>query len=516
MIALPLPAMATQAAPDIVHIPALGPPRLPVAAPLLAFALLLYWINPVGYVGGGGDDWQYLIASECWAAHGPCLPHDHWWARWPLVAPMAASISLFGESRAALALVPLLYSAAILLLLARIVERIAGRRAALVAGCALLLTPIFAIQLARPNIDHPELAFLLVALLGWIEAVRSGERRWALLLGAGLASAMLARETSAVFVAGAGIAFLCAPTAHKKVLVWAAPAFVLPLAAEMLAYLAATGDPFYRLRLAFGHTRIPSTELASWVDTRRSAFFNPDFIAGWRAANGIEAHWTVKPIVNLITHAEIGLTLLAAPLLLTATSRGALDESGGRRLLLALLVITAGAGLVFTYALGLDPKPRMFLPLAAASSALVGVATVALWREGRRLLPAAIALFFIPSALLCFAGTPGISRAERQAALWLRETGPLVTTDETARRHLAMIPAARALPVGDASRPLRLAILWEGCTVDGEPGAQVVRRASLQSGEWAPIAWLRARSIGLHPEAGPWLCLMRRAAPAPR
>jgi 4-amino-4-deoxy-L-arabinose transferase-like glycosyltransferase len=508
--------MATQAAPDIGHIHALGRPAVPVAAPLLAFALLLYWINPVGYVGGGGDDWQYLIASECWAAHGPCLPHDHWWARWPLVAPMAASISVFGESRAALALVPLLYSAAVLLLLGRIVERLAGRTAALVAGCALLLTPIFAIQLARPNIDHPELASLLLALLGWIEAVRTGERRYALLLGAGLAFAMLARETSAVFVAGAGIAFLCAPAAQKRVLAWALPAFVLPLAAEMLAYLAATGDPFYRLRLAFGHTRIPSTELASWVDTRRSAFFNPDFIAGWRAANGIEAHWTVKPIVNLLTHAEIGLTLLAAPLLLAAAPRKAGEAGVDRRMLPALLALTAGAGLVFTYALGLDPKPRMFLPLAAASSAVVGVATMALWREGRKLVPAAIALFFIPSALLCFAGTPGISRAERQAASWLREAGPLVTTNETARRHLAMVPAARALPVDDESRPLRLAILWEGCTVDAGTGASVIRRASLQAGEWAPVAWLRARSIGLHPEAGPWLCLMRRAAPAAR
>ncbi|HEX8363696.1 MAG TPA: glycosyltransferase family 39 protein [Allosphingosinicella sp.] len=507
--------MATQAATDIGHIPAAGRPPVPVALPLLAFALLLYWINPVGYVGGGGDDWQYLIASECWAAGGPCLPHDHWWARWPLVAPMAAAIAALGESRAALALVPLLYSAAVLLLLARIVERVAGRSAALVAGCALLLTPIFAIQLGRPNIDHPELAFLLVALLGWIEAVRGGGRRWGLLLGAGLAFAMLARETSAVFIAGAGIAFLCAPAAHKRELIWAVPAFVLPVAAEMLVYLAATGDPFHRLHLAFGHTRIPSTELASWVDTSRSAFFNPDFIAGWRAANGIEAHWTVKPLVNLVTHAEIGLTLLAAPLLLAAAPRQALGTAADRRMLLVLLAITAGAGLVFTYALGLDPKPRMFLPLAAVSSAVVGVAAVALWREGRRLVPAATALFFIPSALLCFAGTPGISRAERQAAAWLEAVGPLATTNETARRHLAMVPAARALPVEDEARPYRLAILWEGCTVDGEPGAEVVRRASLQAGEWAPVAWLRARSIGLHPEAGPWLCLTRRARRAP-
>jgi 4-amino-4-deoxy-L-arabinose transferase-like glycosyltransferase len=413
-------------------------------------------------------------------------------------------------------LVPLAYSGAVLLLFARIVERLAGPAAALVAGCVLLLTPIFSIQLARPNVDHVELCFLLIALLGWIEAARTGDRRYAFLLGGGLALAMLARETSAVFVAAAGIAFLLAPAAQKRVLIWAAPAFALPLAAEMAVYALAAGDPFHRLGLAFGHTRIPSTELAAWVDTSRSPLLNPDFIAGWRAANGIEAHWTVKPVVNLVTHGEIGLTLVAAPALLAVMPRQELDAVARRRTLLALLGLTATAALVFAYALGIDPKPRMFLPLAAASAAIVGAASVASWRKGRRLIPLALAGLFTPAAMLCFAGTPGISRAERHAAEWLAEIGPLVTVNETARRHLAMVPAARALPVDDPARPLRLAILWEGCTVKAEPGARLLRRASLQAGEWAPVAWLRARSIGLHPEAGPWLCLMRRAAPPAR
>ena len=504
--------MASTAAGSFGSITRSGSRELPVAVPLLGLALLLYWINPVGYVGGGGDDWQYLNAAECWAAHGPCLPRDHWWARWPLVAPMAAGIAVLGEGRAALALVPLIYSAAILVLFAHIVERLAGRAVALAAGCVLLLTPIFAIQLARPNVDHVELCFLLLALLGWIEAVRTGDRRFALLLGAGLAFATLARETSAVFVAAAGIAFLRAPAAQKRILIWAAPAFALPVAAELLAYAAATGNPFHRLGLAFGHTRIPSTELAAWVDTNASPLLNPDYIAGWRAANGIEAHWTLKPIVNLLTHGEIGLTLVAAPALLAVTPRSALEATARRGTLLALLGLTAASAFVFAYALGIDPKPRMFLPLAAASAAIVGAAGVASWREGRRLVPAALAAFFIPAALLCFAGTPGISRAEREAGAWLAELGPLVTVNETARRHLAMVPAARALPVDDPARPLRLAILWEGCTVGAEPGARLLRRASLQAGEWAPIAWLRSNSIGLHPEAGPWLCLMRRAA----
>lgn len=486
---------------------------LAVAVPLLALAALLFWINPIGYVGGGGDDWQYLIAAECWAESGPCLPRDHWWARWPLVAPMAASLALFGEGRGAVVLAPLLYSAGALVLFAAIVERLAGRAAALVGGATLLLTPIFTIQLGRPNIDHPELLFLLVALFGWIGAVRTGRKAYALLLGAGLALACLARETSAVFAVAAFLAFLAAPAAHKKVLLWAAPAFAVPVAAELATYAIVAGDPLYRLHLALAHTRIPSTELAPWVDTSRSPIFNPEFIAGWRAANGIEAHWTVRPLVNLVTHGEIGLTLIAAPLLLFASRGKELGVPGARRTLIRLLVLAAAVGLVFAYALGIDPKPRMFLPLAAASAGIVGAASVRLWREERRLVPAALAAFALPAALFTFAGTPGISRAEPVAAAWLAEIGPATTVTETARRHLAMVPAARALPVSDPSRPLMLAILWEGCTVKAEPGSRVLRRVSLHEGQWAAMAWLRARSIGLHPEAGPWLCLMRRAAP---
>lgn len=479
------------------------------ALPLVAFALLLYWINPIGYVGGGGDDWQYLSAAECWAASGPCLPHDHWWARWPLVAPMAASIALLGESRAVVALVPLLWSIAVILLFARIVERLAGRAAALAAGAVLLLTPVFTIQLARPNIDHVELAFLLLALTGWIEAARTGRRSWTVLLGFGLAMAVLARETGAVFVAAAGIAFLLAPTAQKRVLIWAAPAFALPVAAEMLVYLFATGDPFYRLALAFGHTRIPSAELASWVDTSRSPLFNPDFIAGWRAANGIEAHWTVKPLLNLVTHANIGMTLIGAAALAIAAPR-AEAERAGRQTLLALAAIAGGGALVFIYALGIDPKPRMFLPLAAACAAIAGVAAVTLWRSGSRIVPVAAALFLLPPAFISYLAVPANAPAERAAAEWLAAAPRSVTVDETTRRYLALVPGVRTLPVSDGARPLRLAVGTERCQ------ASALRKAAAHDGEWALLAAMRARSIGLTPRTGLWLCLGRQDALAER
>ena len=69
-----------------------------LVALVISLALILI-INPVGFLGGGLDDWHYLNAARCWAAHGPCLPQDHWQGRWPVVAPIGASIFLLGENR---------------------------------------------------------------------------------------------------------------------------------------------------------------------------------------------------------------------------------------------------------------------------------------------------------------------------------------------------------------------------------------------------------------------------------
>ena len=75
-------------------------------AAVVAFAAM-----PKGFFGGASDDWQYLNASRCWAAHGPCLPTDHWQGRWPAIVPTAALISVFGESRLTIAVWPMLSSA---------------------------------------------------------------------------------------------------------------------------------------------------------------------------------------------------------------------------------------------------------------------------------------------------------------------------------------------------------------------------------------------------------------------
>lgn len=481
----------------------------PVVLPLLALAAFIVWLNPVGYVGGGGDDWHYLISAECWAATGPCLPQDHWSARWPLIAPMAGAVALFGESRAALALVPLVYALFSLLLLSTVAHRLFGRASALIAGAALLLTPAFATLMVKPNVDLVELAFLLGALAAWLQAAQTGRRRWAILTGMAFALAFQARETSAVFLALGGLAFLLSPPAQRRVMVWALPGFAVPIAAEMLIYWAATGNPFGRYALAFNHVRIPSTELAAWVDTTRSPLLNPDFIAGWRPASGIALHWTVKPVVNLLAHPDIGPNLLAALILLVAAGRNPAEAATRHRAGL-LLGGAAFAALLLAYVLAVDPKPRMFLPLATAGAAAIGALAPLAWRSRGRVLLVVLAGAAAARALIVIAATPAMAAAETEAARWIEGFGPSLTIDETARRHLALLPSARALPVSDRSQPLRIAIAWSGCQAAAGAGERIARQMSFRHGESALVRHLFSAGAGIGSSDAYFLCLLLR------
>ena len=125
---------------DIFDVGGLTARRTMVAAAAILLAYTL--INPVGFLGGGWDDWEYLNAARCWVAHGPCLPTNHWQGRWPLIAPLAASIKLFGESRASIGLPSLLATTVCLPPLSLIGNRLFGAPVGYAGALFFLLTPI--------------------------------------------------------------------------------------------------------------------------------------------------------------------------------------------------------------------------------------------------------------------------------------------------------------------------------------------------------------------------------------
>ena len=214
---------------------------LGAAAILLAYTL----INPVGFRGGGWDDWEYLDAARCWVAHGPCLPINHWQGRWPLIAPLAASIGLFGESRASIGLPSLIATIACLPPLALIGNRLFGTPVGYAGALLFLLSPIVGVELYDPNVEIFELANLAYGFAALLIARDDPRPRWGILVGLCFALAFQTRETAIVPMLVAAV-YTCIVFPRDRLwrlAIVAAPAFLLPLAIELIVFWIETGDP---------------------------------------------------------------------------------------------------------------------------------------------------------------------------------------------------------------------------------------------------------------------------------
>ncbi|RIA45660.1 dolichyl-phosphate-mannose-protein mannosyltransferase [Hephaestia caeni] len=470
---------------------------------LLGFVGLILAINPRGFIGGGTDDWQYLEAARCWVAHGPCVPTQHWATRWPLIAPLSIAIGLLGESRLIVGLVPLVYSLAAVALIRHLALRLFGTAASLIAGIAFLATPMVGLSLLHPNIDIVELTFLLAALAASIAASDHRSRSAALFAGVMLALAVQSRETGFAYIIVAGAAFLCADRETRRILFWAVPGFVAPIAVEMAAFTAMFGDPLARYAIALHHTAVPSTALAAGVDVSRGPLLNPAVIAGWRPVSGIDVHWTINPVINLLAHAMIGPTLMAAAVLIIARRRAVPRPHAlaATRLLIAAL----GASAILIYVLAIDPLPRMFLPLAAAAALAIGALSprsLAMRADAAVLVALAVLLVI---ALATIARQPTMLRADTPAARIVAAHTGAIAIDTTSRRALALVSGVRALPGIDTPTRWRLAVAQHGC--EGRQTERIMEVYPL-SGPWfAPTARYRgpARSAPMFA-----LCLFER------
>ena len=436
----------------IVRRPVEGRTSIPWLAALAATLVLILLINPVGFVGGGWDDWQYLNAARCWAEQGPCLPHDHWQGRWPVIAPVAAMISLFGETRLTIGLPSLAYALGCLVLLARLGNRLAGPPVGYAAALIILVMPVFGVELLGPNAELPELFFILLAA-NFIEGYTGRNSAW-LAFAAGLSwsLAFQVRETSIAalpFLAIAGWKFA---RREPIALVAAATGAALPLLAELLAYYSATGDPLWRRHLSLAHTEVPSTELIGPVDHARPPFLNADYIAAWKHQPGIQLHWSVDGIVNLLANVMAGLGIPFSLVLaaaywrrLQAKERRIVGWSVGAALLWASILI---------YMLAIDPKPRMmFVPVALTALALALLLRRLAQSGSSPLASAALAICWL-AGMANIILHPQIRTSEPVAARWAAQHGESIETDETTRRHLALVPASAHFSDLSGNRPL--------------------------------------------------------------
>lgn len=474
----------------------IGPLALTVAV-----AILIAAINPVGYIGGGSDDWQYLEAARCVAREGFCVPANHWAARLPLVLPTAAAVALLGETREAIMLVPLAYGLAGLALFAALVQRAAGPTAAALAGAALATAPMAGGEVTALNIGSVEFFFAIAAGWAFQTALRNRSAGWATLAGAALGLAVLSRATALAFLPIAGLAATLLRPADRSLIAPAALGFAAVLLAEAVLYVALVGDPLHAWRLSLGHTNLPTSENPA-AHLARSPLFNPLVIAGWERPMGIHVHWTLDGALNLLADPHIAPTLWAALVLLFLAR-------GERAALRVPLLLLGAACLYFgalTFALGVDPKPRMFVPVAAAASATFGLLGARAWRDGGRpLVLLMLGLLALNAAALAY-NKLDLRALESTGGRWVTRG---TAVDETARRVLTLEPDIRHLPVQPAPAATRLLTVSTGsCTAAEE--WHLVRARSFGMTDPPALAALRVRGIALGPVAPLRLCLFRR------
>jgi 4-amino-4-deoxy-L-arabinose transferase-like glycosyltransferase len=485
-------------------------------AAVLLLAIALAAINPVGYLGGGGDEYHYLIAARCVAEHGACLPLDHWWRRWPIVLPTGLSLRVLGEGQAALAAAPLAYALAALALLTDLARRLAGARAAVIAGSTLALTPVFTSRMTELNIDVPELAFVLLALWCAARLPDGGNRRWAIATGLAIGLAIQARPTALALLPLTGLVLL--RPADRRLFLPLLAGVVLPSLAEAAVYAVAAGDPLLPWRLSLGHTTIPSTELLPGVDPSRSPLFNPDYIAGWRRPLGIRLHWLVDGLVNFILHPTASVTLLggaALALLHPAWLRSPDRADRALRLFALMAMLWFGT---LTYGLAIDPKPRMFLPVAAAASLFFGVLADRAWPRHRGLI-AVVAMLILLKGLAAVHDRAGLRDQAAAAPRWIAQAPPPMAIEARTARFLALVPEARALPLADPRRRSgRVLLIGEGgcrpaAHVAGFANWRIDRAWHQQRRDSGPVAWLRQRHLFLAPSPVYAMCALS-AGPA--
>jgi hypothetical protein len=105
---------------------------------------------------------------------------------------------------------------------------------------------------------------------------------------------------------------------------------------------------------------------------------------------------------------------------------------------------------VLIYVLAIDPKARMmYVPIALSSLALGWL----LWelRDRTPLVITIVAVCAGVGAIELYA-IPNIHRAEITASQWIGAHPGQIEIDENTRRHLTLLPAARALPGLDSDQ----------------------------------------------------------------
>jgi hypothetical protein len=389
-----------------------APPRLaagwhglPAAAMAVALAAgLSVCLVPLGFQGW--DDLEYLRAAERWLEEGAHAGANHWANRLPYVLAFAGAFKLFGVSEAALIALHTVLFAAVALVAWGLARAAFGRdrrgeQAALFSLGAVLATPFF---FRLPTTFYPEALEIALAGLCVLLALPGyegeGQRPGRLVLAGVLGGlAVLVRQTAIALPLALGALMLAEATrpfaARIRAVAWLASGFVLVQAAEIAFHLILTGDPLHRLHVDARHVEIPSAHMAGNVyNGGGGVLFNWDLAARWRVPSAVDLHWSLTPLVRLLSSPQLLLT----PWLALAGAALAWRAGGAARrfALLSGLVLLAHY-VLNTFVLVIAPNPRYLGLALLLLCPLAGYALAALPR--RAAWACLVALLIAPTLL---------------------------------------------------------------------------------------------------------------------
>jgi 4-amino-4-deoxy-L-arabinose transferase-like glycosyltransferase len=331
--------------------------------------------SALGFVGFQGlDDLHYLQAAERMASGAVYVPGDHWEARLPYVALLAAGLRGFGVTQTALVAPGAAVLLALLLGCAALGRKVLPAGGALWAVAVPAATPLL---LRSPSVFYPDaleaaLAVAGIALALWAFDRPGGWARTATLFAAGLlmGGAVLTRETAIAAPVGLGGLFMLRRGgAGWRDAIVLALGVLLPVAAESAHYAFLTGDPLFRLHLDARGATVLSDHLEGGSYTGASPLFNFTLAARWAPPSALRLHWSVNALLNFFTSPAWALV----PWLGLAGAARAWRDGGAARDLACLALGVLGLQYVIdTFVIALPPAPRYFIVAGTLLAVLAG------------------------------------------------------------------------------------------------------------------------------------------------
>lgn len=330
--------------------------RISRAVWVLLLALLGHWLFFVGVIVS--DDTLYLAQAQQYLSGDASLPTSHWGFRYTVVLPTALVVALLGLSEQTLALVPLGYWMALLLLMLWFARRELGERAAWIAGALTATLPLLVIQSSILGADNAEALFLFGCFVVFYLAETSDRPDWRTYVGAGLllGLAMLTRETAYGFLLVLALFFLLGGWRRWPYYLAGLAGVLAILSLEWAYYLAFDQGLLYRIETITGtHGGVGKV--------------SGDFDAG---SGNISDDRLLGPLLAVLVNEEFALLFWAGIAAAIYLWRHGHPEH--RRLLFYIGVAFAGYFLWLGYGGAIRPLPRYFTFLAVLAVLPVALA----------------------------------------------------------------------------------------------------------------------------------------------